>query len=72
MILALGTSALALRSFSAVCGVAAVIAVMAAAASLFDRRTALLAGALIASSSFAIWYSQEARPYSLMLLLVTR
>ena len=66
-----GTSELALRSVSAVCGVAAVMAVMAAAVSLFDRRTAILAGVLMAVSSFAVWYSQEARPYSLMLLLVS-
>jgi 4-amino-4-deoxy-L-arabinose transferase-like glycosyltransferase len=66
-----GNSEPALRSISAVCGVAAVVAVMAAAVALFDRRTAILAGALMAASSFAVWYSQEARPYSLMLLLVS-
>lgn len=66
-----GTSEPVLRSVSAVCGVAAVMAVMAAAVALFDKRTAILAGVLMAASSFAVWYSQEARPYSLMLLLVS-
>lgn len=66
-----GNSEWALRGFSAICGVAAVIAVMAAAAAFFDRRTALLAGVLMASSSYAVWYSQDARPYSLLLLLVS-
>jgi uncharacterized membrane protein len=44
---------------------------MAAAAQFFDRRTALVAGVLASSSAFAVWYSQDARPYSLMLLLVS-
>lgn len=65
-----GTSEVALRSFSAICGVAGVMALMAAAAELFDNRAAVLAGVLFTSSSFAVWYSQEARPYSLMLLFV--
>jgi 4-amino-4-deoxy-L-arabinose transferase-like glycosyltransferase len=66
-----GTSEFALRAFSAICGVAAVVAVIGAATAFFDRRTALLAGALMAASSFAVWYSQEARSYSLMILLVS-
>lgn len=67
----LGNSELALRGFSAISGVAAVMALMAAAADFFDKRTALLAGVLMSSSSFAIWYSQDARPYSLLLLLAS-
>lgn len=66
-----GDSEFALRSSSGICGIAAVGVLMAAAAAFFDRRAALLAGVLAASSAFAVWYSQDARPYSLLLLLVS-
>ncbi len=64
-----GESTVVLRGVSAVAGILAVIALMLAARSFFDDATALIAGALLAVSAFAIWYSQDARPYSLVLLL---
>ena len=62
---AFGTGEVGLRSLSALAGTALVPITFAAAASLVSRRAALVAAALIAVNPFLIWYSQEARSYSL-------
>jgi uncharacterized membrane protein len=59
----------ALRSLSALAGVATVPVAYLAACQFFARRIALVAAALTASSPLLVWYSQEARAYSLMVLL---
>jgi hypothetical protein len=64
-----GDSAFALRSFSALAGLGAVVLVILTARYVFGRRYAVWTGALAASSSFAVFYSQEARPYAFLLLL---
>jgi mannosyltransferase len=64
-----GTGEFALRSLSAAAGTAAIPAAYAAGAELFSRRTALLGAALVASSPLLVWYSQEARSYSLFVLV---
>ena len=64
-----GTSELALRSLSALLGTATVPVVFAAARTLASRRAGLLAAALAATNPLLIWYSQEARPYPLLILL---
>jgi hypothetical protein len=64
-----GRSDAALRSFSAVTGTLTIPVLFAAAQRLGDRRAALIAAALAASSPLLVWYSQEARPYSLYVLL---
>jgi len=58
------------RLLSALFGTAAVAALYWAGRQAFDRRVALIASALLAVSQLGIVYSQEARGYSLLLLLV--
>jgi len=63
-----GTSEAAIRSLSAVLGVLAVAAVYGAGRLWFDRATGLCAALLVALSPYHIYYSQEARNYSLLVL----
>jgi mannosyltransferase len=67
--LGFGDGEVALRSLSALCGVATVPAVFAATRSLAGERAGLIAAALTAASPLLVWYSQEARAYSLLVLL---
>ena len=64
-----GETESALRSLSAVAGVACVPVMYMVARTLFDRRAATVAAALTATSTVFVWYSQEARAYSLWLFL---
>jgi mannosyltransferase len=59
----------ALRSLSAVAGVATIPLMYGAAAKLFSRRVGLIVAALTACSPLLIWYSQEARSYALLVAL---
>jgi uncharacterized membrane protein len=63
-------SVLGARLLSAMFGTLAVPALYWLGTLLFDRRTALIASFLLAISQLGIVYSQEARAYSLLLLLV--
>lgn len=65
-----GDTELGLRSLSALVGVLTVPMAFAAASKLVSRRTGLFAAALVAFNPYLIWYSQEARAYSLAVLLV--
>jgi mannosyltransferase len=65
-----GTSEAALRFPSAVLGTAFVVAVMWAGRELFDDRVALWCGVVAATSPIHIYYSQEARSYALLTLLL--
>lgn len=60
-----------LRSLSAVAGVAVIPMTYLIASRLVSRRTGLIAAALVACNPFLIWYSQDARAYSLMVALAT-
>jgi mannosyltransferase len=64
-----GTGEVALRSLSALCGVAVIALAYACGRELVSRRAGLLAAALAACSPFLIWYSQEAREYMLLAAL---
>jgi 4-amino-4-deoxy-L-arabinose transferase-like glycosyltransferase len=66
----LGDGEFALRSLSALFGVATVAVAHAAASVMGSRRMALIAALLVALSPIAVWYSQEARAYALVTLLV--
>ena len=55
-----------LRSLSALLGTATVPLVYAAAVTRLSRTAALLAALFVAVSPFAVWYSQEARPYAML------
>lgn len=65
----LGSAEFWLRSLSAILGVVAVVVVYVAAHQLLNAKAALLAGLGIAVSAFAIIYSQEVRPYALIVLV---
>ena len=64
-----GDTETGLRSLSALLGVLAVPVAYGAAAKLVSRRAGLIAATLIAFNPYLIWYSQEARAYSLVVLL---
>ena len=64
-----GDTEIGLRSLSALFGVLTVPVTFAAASKLVSRRTGLIAAALVAFNPYLIWYSQEARAYSLAVLL---
>jgi mannosyltransferase len=64
-----GVSEFGLRSLSALTGTAMIPLVYVTARRLVSRRAALIASALAAVSPWLIWYSQEARAYSLFALL---
>jgi mannosyltransferase len=64
-----GHSDVALRSLSALFGTVSVLLMYEVGTELFDRKTGLAAGVLLAISPLAIWSSQEVRPYGLFLLL---
>ncbi len=59
-----------MRLPAAVAGVLTVPALGLFATRMFDRRTGLLAALYLALDPFHIWYSQEARGYSLLMLFV--
>jgi mannosyltransferase len=58
-----------LRSLSALCGVAVVPVAYAIVGEIASRRAALVTAAVVAFNPLLIWYSQEARPYALLVLL---
>jgi hypothetical protein len=60
-----GNGAVALRSLSALAGIATVPVTWGIANQLAGRRAAIIAGALTAASPLFVWYSQEARAYAL-------
>jgi mannosyltransferase len=60
-----------LRSLSALAGVATVPAMYGAGKELISRRAGLIAAALVAFNPLLIWYSQEARSYSVLVLFAT-
>lgn len=64
-----GEGDVALRSFSALLGTAAVPVTYLAARELVSRRAGLIAAGLVATTPYLIWYSQEARSYALASLL---
>lgn len=64
-----GTGELALRTLSALLGVAVVPLLYLSGRELISSRAGLVAAALAAVNPFLIWYSQEAREYMLLLAL---
>jgi mannosyltransferase len=64
-----GTSEAGLRSFSALCGTLTIPVVWWLGKRLVSERVGLVAGLLSAVSPILFWYSQEARSYSLLVLV---
>ena len=66
-----GSSPFFIRGLSVIFSLATLPAIFWLAGRLFDRRVALVAVALMSSNAYAIRYAQEARSYSLFVLLAT-
>jgi uncharacterized membrane protein len=64
-----GDSESALRIPSAIAGILTILAIYALGAYIYSPKEGLLAAALMAASLTPIYHSQEARPYSFLLLL---
>ena len=64
-----GTGEVGLRSFSAVCSTLTIPVMFLIGRRLVSDRVGLLAALLTAVNPFLFWYAQEARSYSLLLLL---
>ena len=64
-----GSAEAGLRSLSALAGAATVPVMYLVGRDLASRRAGTIAAALAASSPLLVWYSQEARAYSLLVLL---
>jgi 4-amino-4-deoxy-L-arabinose transferase-like glycosyltransferase len=67
----LGPDEFAIRLPYAIGGVLAVLAMYVLATSLFGRLAGVLGGVLMAVLPYAVYYSQEARSYILLILLTT-
>lgn len=65
----LGSGEAAVRTPSIIFGTLVVPAMYLAGREIYDRRTGLVGAALSAIAPVAVWYSQEARMYSLVMLL---
>jgi mannosyltransferase len=65
----LGTSEFPVRLPSVLAGVLSIVLVYAIATRLFNRSVGLVAGLILAISPYHVWYSQEARPYALFIVL---
>jgi len=62
-----GETELALRSLSAVLGLVAIVLVYVVGLRLFNRRIALVATLIMATSPYFIWYAQEVRYITLLI-----
>ncbi len=66
-----GYSTLVVRLYSAMIGVLGVLGVFLLGREMFNRKTGLVAAALLAVNYFHLYYSQEARPYIFLFLFTT-
>ncbi len=66
-----GTGEVGLRSLSALAGIAVVPVAFFIGAEIKGRRTGVVAAALVAVNPMLVWYSQEGRSYSLLILLTS-
>lgn len=66
-----GYSEISLRLPSVIAGVVAVFVVIKIGQKLFNKRVGLLAGLFLALNPLAVYYSQEARMYSLAMLVIS-
>jgi mannosyltransferase len=63
-----GYTGIVARSFSAILGIVSVYLIYKLGNEIYNKKTGLYAALLLSCSEFAIYYSQEARPYALYLM----
>ncbi len=63
-----GRSEVAVRGFPIVWGIVAIPLMYWVARDIYDRRVGAIAAAMVAISPFLIWYAQEARMYTMVLV----
>ena len=63
-----GSSEVAVRSFSVTWGILAIPLAYWAASVIYGRRSGLFAAGIVSLAPFFVWYSQEARMYTMMLV----
>ncbi len=66
-----GTSEFAIRSLSAIFGILSIVAIYFTGTTLLNKRVGLISAFLASFAIFVIRHSQDARAYSLLLLLAT-
>jgi mannosyltransferase len=66
-----GYTSIVLRSFSAICGVISIYSTFLLSKEFFNKKVGLISALLISVNYFAIYYSQEGRPYSFLYLFTT-
>jgi len=64
----LGRGEITVRAFALAWGIAAIPLMYWAGRAVYDRRVGLIAAAILAISPFYVWYAQEARMYTMMLV----
>jgi uncharacterized membrane protein len=67
----IGSGELAVHMPSIIAGTLLIPAVYITGRELFDRRTGVVAATLTTVAPLLVWYSQEARPYALLMLFAT-
>ncbi len=60
-----------LRWYAVLAGALGAVAIAVAIAALLGRTAGIVGGLIVACSPFHVWYSQEVRPYALLLLTTT-
>jgi uncharacterized membrane protein len=68
---AFGDSEFAIRSLSAFLGVGSVIAIFFTCLRVYGKKHALWSSMILAVSSFSVFYSQDARPYALLIFIAS-
>ncbi|MHC5736996.1 glycosyltransferase family 39 protein [Nostoc sp.] len=68
---AFGDSEFAIRALSALLGVGSVITIFFTSLRIYGKNHALWSSMLLAVSSFSVFYSQDARPYTLLIFIVS-
>ncbi|MEH2319511.1 glycosyltransferase family 39 protein [Nostoc sp.] len=68
---AFGDSEFAIRSLSALLGVGSVIAIFFTSLRVYGKTHALWSSMILAVSSFSVFYSQDARPYALLIFIAS-
>ncbi|MEH2294232.1 glycosyltransferase family 39 protein [Nostoc sp.] len=68
---AFGDSKFAIRSLSALLGVGSVITIFFTSLRVYGKTHALWSSMILAVSSFSVFYSQDARPYALLIFIAS-